>query len=112
MRLLCHASDIFGVDIMDNANLRLILIMLLFIFGGALYSVIIAYFSKNRILRFLPSITGVFLIPYLLYRMYYGNLEGFMPLAYLLFIFMITAVILGNVLAGVIISFRNRKKRV
>lgn len=112
MRLLCHASDIFGVDIMDNANLRLILIMLLFIFGGALYSVIIAYFTKNRILRFLPSITGVFLIPYLLYRMYYGNLEGFMPLAYLLFIFMITAVILGNVLAGVIISFRNSKKRV
>ncbi|WP_312654547.1 hypothetical protein [Proteiniclasticum sp.] len=96
---------------MDNSNLRLILLMLLFIFGGALYSVIIAFFTKSKILRFLPSIAGVFIIPYLIYRMYYGNLEGFMPLAYLIFIFMITAVILGNVLAGVIISYRNRSKK-
>ena len=95
---------------MDNANLRLILILLLFIFGGAVYSFVIAYFTQNKILRFLPSIAGVFIIPYLFYRMYYGNLEGFMPLAYLLFIFMITAIILGNVLAGIIISYRNRKK--
>lgn len=97
---------------MDNANLRLILVMLLFILGGAVYSLVISYFTRNRILRFLPSIAGVFMIPYLLYRMYYGNLEGFMPLAYLLFIFLITAVILGNVAAGVIISYRNRKKSV
>lgn len=97
---------------MDNANLRLILILLMLISGGAVYSFVIAYFSKNRILRFLPSIAGVFIIPYLLYRMYYGNLEGFLPLAYLLFIFMITAIIFGNVLAGVIISYRNRKKSI
>lgn len=97
---------------MDNGNFRLILILLLFATGGALYSIVISYFTPNRIWRYLPSMAGVFLISYLLYRMYYGNLEGFLPLAYLLFIFLITAVILGNVAAGIIISYRKKNKSI
>ncbi len=99
-----------GVDDMDSGTLRLIGVILLFIIGGALYSLIMSYFTKNNILRFLPSVAGILIIPYLLYRMYFGNLEGFLPLAYLLFIFMITSVIFGNVLSNIVINFAKKRK--
>ena len=95
---------------MDSGTLRLVGVLLLFIIGGALYSFVMSYFTKNNILRFLPSAAGIIVIPYLLYRMYFGNLEGFLPLAYLLFIFMITAVIFGNVLSNIVINIVKKRK--
>lgn len=93
---------------MDTATLRLIFYILLFILGGAVYSLVISNFTRNWILRYLPSLAGSFLIPYLIYRMYFGNLEGFLPLAYLIFIFTVAAVILGNVFANIIIRLREK----
>ncbi|MBO1265727.1 hypothetical protein J3A84_11870 [Proteiniclasticum sp. SCR006] len=95
---------------MDNGTLRLIGLMLLFMLGGGLYSLVMSYFTKNNLLRFLPSLAGIILIPYLIYQMYYGNLEGFMPLAYLLFIFMILSIIIGNVLANIIVNILQKRK--
>lgn len=96
---------------MDSGTLRLIGVILLFIVGGVLYSIIMSYFTSNNFLRFLPSVVGIILIPYLLYRMYFGNLEGFLPLAYLLFIFMITSVIIGNVLSNIIINTAKKREK-
>jgi len=95
---------------MDSGTLRLIGVILLFIIGGALYSIIMSYFTTNNILRFLPSVAGIIIIPYLFYRMYFGDLEGFLPLAYLLFIFMITSVIFGNVLSNIVINIARKRK--
>lgn len=95
---------------MDSGTLRLIGLMLLFITGGALYSLIMSYFTRNPILRFLPSIGGTILVPYLIYQMYFGDLEGFMPLAYLLFIFMILAVVMGNAVTNIVINIMRRRK--
>lgn len=95
---------------MDNGTLRLVGLMLLFMVGGGLYSLVMSYFTKNNLLRFLPSLAGVILIPYLIYHMYYGNLEGFMPLAYLLFIFMILSIIIGNVLANITVNILRKRK--
>ncbi|MFH5837191.1 hypothetical protein ACHAL6_14110 [Proteiniclasticum sp. C24MP] len=95
---------------MDSGTLRLIGLMLLFIVGGGLYSLVMSYFTKNSLLRFLPSIAGIILIPYLIYQMYYGNLEGFLPLAYLLFVFMILSVILGNTLTNIVLNVIRKRK--
>lgn len=95
---------------MDNGTLRLVGLMLLFMVGGGLYSLVMSYFTKNNLLRFLPSLAGAILIPYLIYQMYYGNLEGFMPLAYLLFIFMILSIIIGNVLANITVNILRKRK--
>ncbi|HBT18795.1 MAG TPA: hypothetical protein DEA52_01920 [Clostridiaceae bacterium] len=87
---------------MDNGTLRLVLIILLLIFGGGLYSYVIVRFTKNKPLVFLPTILGILLSVYLIYQIYFGNLEGFLSLGYFLLVLMILAGVLGNALAGIL----------
>lgn len=95
---------------MDNGTLRLFLYLLLFLAGGAAYSMLLSYFTKNWVLRYLPSLISLLLIPYLVYNMYFGNLEGFLPLAYFIFALTVFAVMVGNVLANLLFDRRQKKK--
>lgn len=83
---------------MDTGTLRLVFLLFLLFLAGVFYSLIAALLTKNKWVRLLPALLSLFLIPYLLYQTYFGNLEGFMPLAYLLFVFMVASVLLGNLI--------------
>lgn len=87
---------------MDTGTLRLLFLLILLFLAGGIYSFVSSIFTKNKWVRFLPTLLSLLLIPYLLYQTYFGNLEGFMPLAYLLFIFMLAAVVFGNLVGNLI----------
>ncbi len=95
---------------MDSGLIRLILFLLLFLMGGVIYSLLISYFTKSRILRYLPTLILLILSFYFLYLIYFTELEGFLDLGYLLIVFMATAFIFGNVLTNLIINLYRRKK--
>lgn len=96
---------------MDSSNVRLLLYLSLFIFGGALYSILVSYFTKNVFLRYLPTFISALFILYFLYLIYFTELEGFLSLAYLIFIFTATAVILGNVTSNLVLGFKKKRSR-
>lgn len=87
---------------MDTGTIRLVFLLLILFLTGGLYSFISSLLTKNKLVRFLPSVIALFLIPYLLYQTYFVDLEGFLPLAYLLFIFMTVAVVFGNLIGNII----------
>ena len=95
---------------MDSSNIRLILYLSLFIFGGALYSFLVSYLTKNMFLRYLPTFIAALSILYFLYLIYFTDLEGFLPLAYMIFIFTAVAVIFGNVTANFIIGLKRKRR--
>ena len=95
---------------MDSGLIRLILFLLLFLMGGVIYSLLISYFTKSRILRYLPTLILLILSFYFLYLIYFTELEGFLDLGYLLIVFMATAFIFGNVLANLVINVYRKKK--
>lgn len=97
---------------MDSGLIRLIFILLLFLLGGAVYSLLISYFTKSRILRYLPTFILLAVSFYLLYLIYFTELEGFLDLGYLMIVFIATAFIFGNIFTNLIINFyRNRKSK-
>lgn len=87
---------------MDTGILRLLFVLVLLFLAGGMYSFISSLFTKNKWVRLLPTLLSLLLIPYLLYQTYFGNLEGFLPLAYLLFIFILAAVVFGNLVGNFI----------
>jgi len=87
---------------MDTGILRLLFLLVLLFLAGGMYSFVSSLFTKNKWVRLLPTLLSLLLIPYLLYQTYFGNLEGFLPLAYLLFIFMLAAVVFGNLVGNFI----------
>jgi len=87
---------------MDTGTLRLLFLLILLFLAGGIYSFVSSLFTKNKLVRFLPTLLSLILIPYLLFQTYFGDLEGFMPLAYLLFVFMVTAVVVGNIAGNIV----------
>lgn len=97
---------------MDTGLIRLIFFLLLFIIGGAVYSLLVSYFTRSSILRYLPTFILLVVSFYLMYQIYFVELEGFLDLGYLILVFMAVAFILGNVLTNLIINqYRKRKAR-
>lgn len=95
---------------LDSGLIRLIFILLLFLLGGAVYSLLISYFTKSRILRYLPTFILLVVSFYLLYLIYFTELEGFLDLGYLMIVFIATAFIFGNISTNLIINFYRNKK--
>ncbi|MGB4588743.1 MAG: hypothetical protein WBI17_05840 [Clostridiaceae bacterium] len=97
---------------MDPGLIRLVFFLLLFLFGGLVYSLLISYFTKNRILRYLPTYVLLVTILYLLYLIYFQELEGFQGLGYLILVFAAVAFIFGNVFTNLMINlYRKNKSR-
>jgi len=95
---------------LDSGLIRLIFFLLLFFIGGGLYSLLISYFTKRRILRYLPTYVLLGVSFYLLYLIYFKELEGFLDLGYLILVFVSVAFILGNVFSNLAINLYRKKK--
>lgn len=96
--------------LLDSGLIRLIFFLLLFLIGGAVYSLIISNFSKSRILRYLPTFILLVVSFYLLYLIYFQELEGFLDLGYLMLVFVATAFIFGNVFSNLMINLYRKNK--
>jgi hypothetical protein len=96
--------------LLDSGLIRLIFFLLLFLIGGAVYSLIISYFSKSRILRYLPTFILLVVSFYLLYLIYFQELEGFLGLGYLMLVFAAAAFIFGNVFSNLMINLYRKNK--
>lgn len=94
---------------MDSATLRLLLLLLSLILAGGFYSFIVSLFTKNNWIRFLPTFLGIFMVIYLFFQAYNADHEGFLQIAYMLFIMMVVSVVIGNILGNII--FRNLPDR-
>lgn len=95
---------------MDSGLIRLIFFLLLFIIGGAVYSLLVSYFTRSSFLRYLPTFILLVVSIYLIYQIYFVELEGFLGLGYLMLVFMAMAFILGNVLTNLIINQYKKSK--
>ena len=95
---------------LDSGLIRLIFFLLLFLLGGAVYSFLISYFTNSRTLRYLPTFILLAVSFYLLYLIYFTELEGFLDLGYLMIVFIATAFIFGNIFTNLIINFYRKNK--
>ena len=107
---ICSKIVIEEMIPLDSGLIRLIFFLLLFLIGGAVYSLLISYFTKSRILRYLPTFILLAVSVYLLYQIYYVELDGFLDLGYLMLIFIAVAFIIGNVLSNFFINLYRKNK--
>ena len=70
---------------------------------GAGTSLLLSTFFRKKWVWFLPSITGVILIIGYALKIQLETLEGFEELGYIISIYMITSIILGNLMTNFLI---------
>ena len=107
---ICSKIVIEEMIPLDSGLIRLIFFLLLFLLGGAVYSFLISYFTNSRTLRYLPTFILLAVSFYLLYLIYFTELEGFLDLGYLMIVFIATAFIFGNIFTNLIINFYRKNK--
>lgn len=78
---------------------------------AALYSYIVNKFSKSRILLFLPSILGVLLFLANLISDSINPPEGLAGLAIVIVGMLVVSVLLGNLLFGLALIYKDKKDR-
>lgn len=93
---------------MDSSNIRLFLVFGGFFLGGALYSILVSLITKNTIARYLPSLLGILLLAYNVFKLLTVPDEGFLHIGYVLTMVLIGLVMLGNIILNLIIRARRR----
>lgn len=94
---------------MDQGTIRYLLLLLVFIAGGGIYSFLFSKITRNAILLYLPTILGGLGALYFLYLIYFTQLEGFLDIAYFIMVTLLVAVILGNVIVN-LFTAKGRKR--
>lgn len=87
---------------------RVALTILVLITAGAVTSLLLSRFFRKKWVWYFPSMIGViFIINYSL-KIQFENLEGFVELEYIILIYMVAAVVVGNLLTNVLIVRRRK----
>lgn len=88
-----------------------LLILLAAALIGVLLGFILYKFIKKSWVKFLPGFIGLSVIAYLLYQIYFTNLEGFTGLGYMLLAMIIGVFVLGNFIFGWIINWKKKERK-
>ena len=86
------------------------LTILALIIGGVVMSLLLSRYARKIWVWYIPSMIGVVVISYYSLFIELNNLEGHVELGYIFLIFMIAAVMLGNILANIFVVLRRRAK--
>jgi len=90
---------------------RIALTILALMIAGAVMSLLLSRVYKKKWVWYLPSVIGVIVVAFLSLKIQFENLEGFEELGYIMIMFMVIAVMIGNLLTNVLIVLRRRKKK-
>lgn len=88
---------------------RLILILLALMAVGAVMSLLLSKFFKRKWIWYSPSMIGTLFIVYYLLKIQFVEMEGFGELGYLIIIFMLIAIVTGNILTNLFIVMKRNK---
>lgn len=87
---------------------RVALTILGLITTGAVMSLLLSKFFIKKWLWYFPSVIGVLVIIYFSLKIQFETLEGFEELGYIIIIFMVAAVMIGNLLTNVLIFLKRK----
>lgn len=92
---------------------RVVLTLLVLITAGAVTSLLLSRFFRKKWVWYFPSMIGVIFITNYSFKIQFENLEGFEELGYIILIYMVGAIMVGNLLTNVLIIRRRKitKKR-
>ncbi|MDR7870691.1 MAG: hypothetical protein RIN55_07540 [Tissierellaceae bacterium] len=89
---------------------RFVLILLLALTFGILYSYVITKFSNHKTLLFLPTILGALWFIYI-FTLYTPNqTEGFKDLAIVIVAMIVFALMVGNIVSSLLIIYKGKNK--
>lgn len=89
---------------------RFILILLVALTIGILYSYIISKFSNHKILLFLPTILGTLWFIYIITLYRSKQMEGFEELAIIIVEMIVFVLMVGNIVSSLFIIYKDRNK--
>jgi hypothetical protein len=87
---------------------RVVLTILALMTAGAVMSLLLSRFFRKKWVWYFPNVIGVLVIIFFSLKIQFENLEGFEELGYIIIIFMVAAVMIGNLLTNVLIVLRRK----